>query len=153
MWISTRAQYGLRALIEIGQQQRQLSTGQAVSLREISKRQNISLHYLEQIVADLRRAGFVKSVRGAKGGYHLARDAKSISAYEVVLTLEGSLAPVACAEDDHQCDHENICGTQQLWLKVDQAVRDVLSSNSLQSLVDQAQQEQLIQLETDSNGT
>ncbi|GHF43693.1 Rrf2 family protein [Deinococcus metalli] len=144
MWVSTRAQYGLRAMIEIGRQD-----GQPVTLKSVSQRQNISLHYLEQIVATLRRAGYIQSVRGAKGGYRLSRSAGSIHAYEVVTTLEGSLAPVACAEKDHVCDHDTVCGTQDLWKRVDQALRDVLGSTTLEQLILEAEQldhQQLLQL-------
>ena len=144
MWISTRAQYGLRALIEIGRHH-----GQSVSLRDVSKRQDISLHYLEQIVAALRRAGYVRSVRGAKGGYQLARPAQDITAYEVVVTLEGSIAPVDCVEEDHECTSANVCGTQDLWKRLDNALRDVLGNSTLQDLIQEAEQtehERLIQL-------
>lgn len=134
MWISTRAQYGLRALIEIGRHQ-----GEPVPLRDVSRRQGISLHYLEQLVASLRRAGFVKSVRGAKGGYQLARAPQDITAYEVVVVMEGSIAPVACVEEDHECTSAQVCGTQDLWKRVDDALRDVLGSSTLRDLIQEAE--------------
>lgn len=145
MWISTRAQYGLRALIEIGRQ-----PGQPVSLKEVSARQDISLHYLEQIVGGLRRAGFVQSVRGARGGYQLARAPGQINAYEVVTALEGSIAPVQCVEDNHTCDSQNVCGTQDLWFRVDAALRDVLGGTTLADLIEQSERQQhsrLVQIE------
>jgi Rrf2 family cysteine metabolism transcriptional repressor len=144
MWISTRAQYGLRALIEIGRQPER-----PIALKEVAIRQDISLHYLEQIVGGLRRAGFVQSVRGARGGYRLARAAADINAYEVVTTLEGSIAPVQCVEDDHTCAGQNVCGTQDLWFRVDAALRAVLGSTTLADLIVEAQEQQharLIQL-------
>lgn len=144
MWISTRAQYGLRALVEIARRD-----GEAVPLKDVAKRQNISLHYLEQLAAGLRRAGFIRSVRGAKGGYQLARPAASITAYEVVVVMEGSIAPVPCVENDHICGSEHLCGTQDLWFQVDQAVRQVLSASTLEDLTLQAIQQEhasLIQL-------
>lgn len=150
MWISTRAQYGLRALIEIGRQH-----DRPVSLKRVSNRQNISLHYLEQIIANLRRAGFVRSIRGASGGYVLTRAADQISVYDVVVTLEGSLAPVSCVEDTSSCDHENVCGTQDLWFRVDAAVRAVLEADSIASLIaeaDRQEQAQLIQLDVSDKG-
>lgn len=134
MWISTRAQYGLRALIEIGRHH-----GESVSLRDVSRRQGISMHYLEQLVASLRRAGFVKSVRGAKGGYQLARAPQDINAYEVVVVMEGSIAPVACVEEDHECTSSSVCGTQDLWKRVDDALRDVLGSSTLRDLIQEAE--------------
>lgn len=144
MWISTRAQYGLRALIEIG-----LGQGKPVSLKAVSKRQGISLHYLEQIAGHLRRAGFIKSIRGAKGGYQLAKPPEEMNAYEVVTTMEGSLAPVSCIEDENSCSSHNVCGTQGLWFRVDAALREVLGGTNLAELINQAekrQQAELIQL-------
>ena len=144
MWISTRAQYGLRALIEIGRQ-----PDQPVALKSVAARQNISLHYLEQIVSSLRRAGFVRSVRGARGGYRLAQAAQAINAYDVVVALEGSLAPVECVADDHICEQQNVCGTLGLWKRVDDTLREVLGATTLHDLIDEAKQqehERLIQL-------
>lgn len=145
MWVSTKAQYGLRALIEIGRR-----GGEAVPLKDVADRQGLSQHYLEQIASNLRRAGFIRSIRGARGGYRLARPAAEISAYEVVTAMEGSLAPVSCVEDDHTCDHENVCGTQGLWQRVDSALRDVLGGTTLADLIAEREQQahaRLVQLE------
>lgn len=144
MWISTRAQYGLRALIEIGRQPEH-----PVALKAVASRQGISLHYLEQIVANLRRAGFVRSVRGAKGGYQLAHATQNINAYDVVVALEGSLAPVDCVTEDHVCEQKNVCGTLSLWKRVDDTLREVLGATTLHELINEADQqehERLIQL-------
>ena len=99
MWVSTKAQYGLRALVEIG-----LRAPRAVPMKEVAEAQGISQHYLEQIAAQLSNAGFISSVRGAKGGYRLARHPEKVTALEVVEALEGSLAPVSCLEDPESCD-------------------------------------------------
>lgn len=152
MWVSTKAQYGLRALIEIARQSK--SNGESpVPLKDVAERQGLSQHYLEQIASNLRRAGFIRSIRGAHGGYRLARTADSISAYEVVTALEGSIAPVSCVEDDHVCSSQSVCGTQDLWFRVDAALRDVLDNTSLADLVtDSLKEEQakLVQLETET---
>ncbi|MFC3832098.1 MULTISPECIES: RrF2 family transcriptional regulator [Deinococcus] len=145
MWVSTKAQYGLRALIEIGRHD-----GAAVPLKDVAERQGISQHYLEQIASNLRRAGFIRSIRGAHGGYRLARPAAEINAYDVVTAMEGSIAPVSCVEDDHTCDHQNVCGTQGLWHRVDTALRDVLGGTTLADLIVESEQQQharLVQLE------
>ena len=97
MWISTKAQYGLRALVEIA-----AANGEAMALKHVAEKQDISQHYLEQIAANLRRAGFIRSVRGAFGGYKLSRAPEDISALQVVEALEGSLAPVSCIEEDRK---------------------------------------------------
>lgn len=139
MWVSTRAQYGMRALVEIA-----LSDA-PTSLKVVAERQNISQHYLEQIVAVLRRAGIVESVRGAYGGYRLARPVDQITALEVVELMEGSLAPVACIEDESACERTGHCSTESLWNRVDEAVRKVLGATTLAHLV---AERQLLQLES-----
>lgn len=145
MWVSTKAQYGLRALIEIGR-----GGQQPVPLKDVSERQGLSQHYLEQIASNLRRAGFIKSVRGAHGGYRLARPAEQISAYDVVTAMEGSIAPVSCVEDEHACSSQTVCGTQNLWFRVDAALREVLGGTTLADLIEESEREQharLVQLE------
>lgn len=145
MWVSTKAQYGLRALIEIARRE-----GEAVPLKDVSERQGLSQHYLEQIASNLRRAGFIKSVRGAHGGYRLARPADQINAYDVVTAMEGSIAPVQCVEDEHSCESQNVCGTQDLWFRVDAALRDVLGSTTIADLIlegDRQQHARLVQIE------
>lgn len=130
MWVSTKAQYGLRALVEIGRR-----SGEAVPLKDVAERQGLSQHYLEQIASNLRRAGFIKSIRGAHGGYRLARPASAINAYDVVTALEGSIAPVSCVEEDHVCGSQSVCGTQNLWFRVDAALREVLGGTTLADLI------------------
>lgn len=130
MWVSTKAQYGMRALVEVA-----TWGGEPVSLRTIAKRQLISHQYLEQIFAELRRAGIVDSVRGARGGYLLARPLAEIHALEVVEVLEGSVAPVRCIEDASNCLETGHCSTEALWRRVDSAVREVLKETTLADLV------------------
>jgi Rrf2 family transcriptional regulator, cysteine metabolism repressor len=139
MWVSTRAQYGMRALVEIA-----MHGETAVSLKTVSERQGISLHYLEQIIAVLRRAGYVESTRGAYGGYRVAKPLNDITALEVTELLEGSLAPVACLEDEENCERVGHCSTETLWRKVDTAVREVLRGTTLAQLV---AERELLQLE------
>ncbi|MGL4609605.1 MAG: RrF2 family transcriptional regulator [Trueperaceae bacterium] len=139
MWVSTRAQYGMRALVEIA-----MHGEAAVSLKTVSERQGISLHYLEQIIAVLRRAGYVESTRGAYGGYRVAKPLTEIHALEVTELLEGSLAPVACLEDEENCERTGHCSTENLWRKVDTAVREVLRGMTLAQLVSERK---LLQLE------
>ncbi len=134
MWISTKAQYGLRALVEIAH-----AGNQSVALKHVAERQDISLHYLEQIASNLRRAGFIRSVRGAFGGYKLARAPESITALEVVEVMEGSIAPVSCIEDSSSCVHTSSCGTESLWRRVDTALRDVLGNATLKDLMLEAE--------------
>lgn len=139
MWISTKAQYGMRALVEIA-----LHGDEPLSLKVVAERQDISQHYLEQIVAVLRRAGYLEAQRGAHGGYRVAKDPRSIDALEVVELLEGSLAPVTCIEDEATCARSGNCSTEGLWRRVDQAVREVLRGTTLADLV---AERRLLQLE------
>lgn len=132
MWVSTKAQYGMRALVELA-----MSGDGAVSLKTIAQRQELSHQYLEQIFSVLRRAGIVESVRGAHGGYRLARPTDKIDSLEVVQLLEGSIAPVACLDDHVSCVRVGHCSTETLWRQVDFAVRQVLGSTTLADLVAQ----------------
>lgn len=130
MWISTRAQYGIRALIEVA-----LGGSRPTSLRVVAQRQGLSHLYLEQIFATLRRAGYVNSVRGAHGGYVIARPPSEITALEVVELLEGSLAPVTCIEDADNCERSGNCAAEPLWRRVDEAVRTVLSGTTVAEML------------------
>ena len=139
MWISTRAQYGLRALVEVA-----LGGDRPTSLKTVADRQRLSQPYLEQIFALLRNAGVVESIRGAHGGYRLARPLDEVTALQVVELLEGSVAPVTCIEDGATCERTGHCSTEPLWREVDEAVRDVLRRTSLGDLV---RQRSFLQLE------
>ena len=146
MLISTKAQYGLRALVDIARQ-----PDEVVPLRDVSERQGISQAYLEQIASNLRRSGFIRSVRGASGGYKLARTPEQINAYDVVVAMEGSIAPVHCVEDEHSCDRSGACSTEGLWRRVDNALREVLGASSLADLIREEEARKaprLVQLES-----
>ena len=106
MIFTTKAEYGVRLLVELGRQ----GSGQPVSLKAISEAEGLPLAYLERIVALLKKADLVESTRGAHGGYRLSRPAESITMDEVVLALEGAVAPMSCFVDDSQegrvlCSH------------------------------------------------
>lgn len=140
MWISGRTQYGLRALVELAKYEYT-----TVSLRTIATNQNISLNYLEHIMATLRDAGYVEAIRGAQGGYRISKPIHEISTLAIVELLEGSIAPVSCIEDETSCAQVGQCSTEGLWNRVDQAVRSVLAQATLADLVDK---QDLIQLES-----
>ena len=130
MWVSTKAQYGMRALVEVA-----LSGDRPTSLKTVADRQGLSQQYLEQIFAVLRRAGFVESVRGAHGGYRVMRPLDEVIALDVVEALEGSVSPVACLDDEDACERVGQCSTEPLWREVDEAVRRVLGTATLADLV------------------
>ena len=134
MKISTKGRYGLRAAIDLA-----LNGGeQAVSINEIALRQQLSESYLEQLMAKMRKADIVKSVRGAQGGYKLARPAKDISVGDVLRSLEGDLRPVDCSAlmNEGGCSGSDICITKYVWSRIDESINDTVNSITLQDLID-----------------
>jgi Rrf2 family protein len=126
--LSSRSEYGLRALVALAHRDGALP----VPLRVIAEEENISEQYLEQIFVELRRAGFVRSVRGAKGGYRLARLPDEIVVGDVVRLLEGSLAPMECLiEDGPGCVREDGCQTRLIWQRVQSSIEDALGRMTL----------------------
>lgn len=136
MKISTRTRYGIRATIELANHSQQ----GPLQLRIIAERQGISVKYLEQLMAVLRSAGLVRSVRGAKGGYILARPAADIRLSEVFHCLEGPVATAECVENQDYCQRAIDCVARLLWTRVEKAINGVLESVTLQDLVDQSKQ-------------
>ena len=133
MKISTKGRYALRVMIDLAKR----SDGTPVSLKDVAKRQNISDKYLEQIISVLNRAGFVRSIRGAQGGYLLKKDPKEYTVGMILRLTEGSLAPVACIEDDEViCDRQDSCVTIMVWKKINEAISGVVDNITLQDLVD-----------------
>lgn len=136
MKISTKGQYALEALVDL---MMHAADGQE-NLRNVASRRGISEPYLDQIFNTLRKAGIVESIRGAQGGYRLARDAQTISAGEVIRAVEGSLAPVKCVnsrlEDENRCPMYGWCVTRTLWAKVAIEIDDTLDGVKLSDLLD-----------------
>ena len=133
MKISTRGQYGVRAMIELS---RAFGAG-PVSIKAIAEQQGLSHSYLEQLLAPLRRAGLVRSVRGPEGGYYLASAPEAITVGDVLRVLEGPLAPVECVEDGEGglCAQEAGCPARRVWMMIRNAVTDVVDSVTLQDLM------------------
>lgn len=135
MKISTKGRYALRLMLDIALN----SSGNAVALRDAARRQGISDKYLEQIVAPLSRAGLLRSVRGAGGGYLLTRDPGDYTVGEILRPLEGDLAPVECVSPGGQCGRAGQCVTIEVWAKIEQAVSSVVDHITLGDLVARAQ--------------
>jgi Rrf2 family protein len=132
MKISTKGRYALRLMLDLALH----VGGEAISIREIAGRQDISDKYLEQIIAVLVRAGFVKSVRGAQGGYRLARDASAYTVGAILRLMEGSLAPVGCIEDgENSCARADRCVTVEVWESINDAINGVVDHITLSDLV------------------
>lgn len=123
--ISTKGRYGLTIMIALAKKHGEGPT----PLKNIAKDHDLSEHYLEQLIAPLRNAGLVKSIRGAYGGYVLARDAENITAGDIIRVLEGPISPVEVLEDEEPAKRE-------LWIKIRDAVKEVLDTTTLQYLAD-----------------
>ena len=133
MKIATKGRYALRLMIDLAEN----SSGNPVSLKDVAKRQGISDKYLEQIISVLNKAGYVRSVRGAQGGYLLKSDPETYTVGMILRQTEGSLAPVSCIEDDEIiCDRQEQCVTSIVYKKINDAISNVVDNITLQDLVD-----------------
>ena len=130
---STRTTYGLRAMINLA---KNVGSG-SVSLSQIAKEEQISKSYLERLFAGLKKAGLIKSEKGASGGYKLSRPAGKINMFEIIKTLEGKMSPFRCVDEKGKiyCSDKSRCGASQVLIKVQQAVNKTLKSISLKDLV------------------
>jgi len=142
MIFSSKAEYGVRLMVELGRQ----SPEQPTSLKAIADAEGLPLAYLEQVVARLRKADLVMSARGAHGGYWLARDPEQITMYDVVSALEGPIAPMECFVHDEMerivCSHlpsqadAGPCATKLLWTRVQGGIIRSLQTTTLAELVE-----------------
>jgi Rrf2 family transcriptional regulator, cysteine metabolism repressor len=140
MLFSTKAEYGVRLMVELGRR----GGDEPVALAAVAEAELLPLSYLEHLVAKLRQAGLVTSVRGAHGGYRLARPAAEISMRDVVEALEGPIAPMECFHPDregrvlcsHEADGDSACATKLLWTRVQGGVTKALAGTSLAELVE-----------------
>ncbi len=140
MIFSSKAEYGVRLMVELGRQRPEHPT----SLKAIADAEGLPLAYLEQVVARLRKADLVMSARGAHGGYWLARDPEKISMYDVVSALEGAIAPMDCFVHDpadrvvcsHPADAGRSCATKLLWTRVQGGIIRSLQTTTLAELVE-----------------
>lgn len=134
MKLSTKGRYGLRALIDLAVHSQ---GGTPVSIMSISARQDLSERYLEQLMAMLKKAGIVRSIRGAGGGYVLARDTRDISVGDVLRALEGKLDPVDCAGLDPggECRAADSCVTKYVWKRINESINRTVDEIRLDQLV------------------
>jgi len=135
MKISTKGRYGLRAMVDIAIYSKEAK----VSINSIAQRQDISSNYLEIIIALLKKAGYVSSTRGAKGGYALAKDPKDISVGDLLRALEGDLNPIECAQfyTEQTCTNFDTCATKFVWKKMEESITAAVNSISLQDIVEE----------------
>ena len=151
MLFSTKAEYGVRLMVELGRRAPgdHETGGVPVALSAVAEAETLPLSYLEHLVAKLREAGLVTSVRGAHGGYRLARPAEEIEMLDVVQALEGPIAPMECFNDDmregrvlcsHESDGDRACATKLLWTRVHGGITKALAGTTLADLVEFAEQ-------------
>ena len=132
MKLSARTRYGTRALLELA-----LHTGkEPVSLKDIARRQQISLPYLEQLIAPLIAGGVIRSTKGPRGGISLARKPRDIKLIEITRLLEGSLAPVECVENPETCRRAEFCAARDMWSGLKDVINEFLEGTTLQDLAE-----------------
>ncbi|WP_310604190.1 RrF2 family transcriptional regulator [Anaerosporobacter sp.] len=139
MKLSTKGRYGLRAMLDLALN----STEEAIALSGVAERQNISISYLEQLVAKLKKAGLVNSIRGAQGGYVLAKPANEISVGDILRALEGDLNPVDCAEvmgGESTCSGADLCVTKYVWKRISDSINSAVDEIMLSELVEESLQ-------------
>ena len=134
MKLSTRTRYGMRATIELAQH----NAPRPLQLKLIAERQDISVKYLEQLMSMLRSAGFVRSVRGSKGGYVLAKPPEQIKLSDLFHSLEGTVTTAECTDNEDYCGRSADCAAREVWMKVETAINEVLSKITLADLVKSA---------------
>lgn len=132
MQVLTRTKNGLCAVVELARNQKE----GPVTVRVIAENQGIPVKYLEQLMSLLRSAGLVRSIRGAKGGYTLARDPREIKISDVFYSLEGPYATLECVVDDQFCDRTENCVAREMWVRVEESIRATLGDYSVQDLAD-----------------
>ncbi len=138
MKISTKIRYGARAMLELA-----CHYGEGpIELREIARRENISLKYLEQVIVPLRTAGLVKSARGSKGGYSLAKHPSEIHLKDLVEILDGPLNLMECLSDPKACQKIPYCVTRDIWKEVSEAINGIFYSVTLQDMVNRKREKE-----------
>ena len=132
MKLSTRSRYGTRLVLDMAQNY----GGRPIQLSEIAKRQNISLKYLEQIIRPLKKANYIESFRGSKGGHKLTRPPEKISVGEIVALLEGGDTLTQCSRDPQSCDRMDECLTRYIWQEASKAMFSHLNGINFAQLID-----------------
>ncbi len=137
MKLSTKGRYGLRAMVDLAVHSRE----EPVSIASIAVRQRISESYLEQLLAKLKRAGLVSSVRGAGGGYIPSREAWEISVGDVLRALEGTLNPVDCPglDEENGCGGADVCVTKYVWKRINDSINRTVDEIKISDLVKESQ--------------
>ena len=133
MKISTKGRYALRLMLDIAMN----DAVEPVRLKDVAERQSISVKYLEQIISQLVRAGYVKSIRGPQGGYRLVKAPKEYTVGMILRQVEGNMVPVACLEDEESgCERQGKCVTLRIWKELNDAIKSVVDKYTLEDLME-----------------
>lgn len=132
MKLSTKGRYGVRLMIDIASNY----NGRPIFLRDIAKRQDISEKYLWHLIDSLKIAGLLISVRGAHGGYRLAKNAEEINLNDIILATEGNIGIVECVKDPSSCERSETCATIDVWRDVSDKISETLKAISLKDMVE-----------------
>lgn len=132
MKLSTKGRYAARAMLDLA-----FHYGEGlILLKDIARRQQISERYLEHLITPIKAAGLVTSMRGARGGFTLAKPPSQIRLSEIIQIVEGSIAPVECVDDPDICSRADLCVTRDIWTEMQKAMSGVLESTTLQDLIE-----------------
>ena len=131
MKISTKGRYALRIMIDLAMH----NNGKYISLKEISRRQEISNKYLEQIISLLNKAGYLETARGNTGGYKLSKAPKEYTVGDILRATEGDLAPIYCLTEEGECDKQKGCKTYSFWKGLDDVINEYIDSKTLEDLI------------------
>lgn len=131
MQLSTKVRYAARAMIEIARNYKD----EPIQLNEIACKQEISVKYLEQIMSPLRARGYVRTQKGSRGGYHLAVKPEDITLYDIVVSVDGTIAPVSCVDNEASCGRSKNCVTKNVWSRMRDAMQKELQAKTLAELV------------------
>lgn len=143
MQVSTFARYGLRALIRLVKITS--DDKKVASINEIAKIEHISAKYLESIFAVLKKEGYLTSVKGKYGGYHLTKAANEITVYEIISVLDGSVTPVRCSDNLSKCaDPPPVCTVWHLWKELEDVIKDTLDNKTLEDLANSVDYKELV---------
>jgi Rrf2 family protein len=143
MKLSTKGRYGLRAVVDLALHSKE----EAVALSQIAERQGISMNYLEQLIAKLKKAGIVNGIRGAQGGYVLAVPAEKLSVGDILRVLEGNLNLVDCSEINNEngtCSNWDTCVTKYVWKRISDSINDTVDAIMLSELVEEGKKVQRV---------
>lgn len=138
MKISTRARYSIRLMIYLADH---MDRGTPIQLKEVSRNQNISMRYMEQLVVPLKNAQLVKAVQGKHGGYALARDPGEIFVNEIIEASIGPVKLIDCLEDEEDCEFTGACGLRKMWGLINVKITDVLNQYTLVDLSEKRMRE------------